>query len=249
MSSFDYIGGLQAILEEIRTTQLDAIREAGQMVAAALASGGIVHAFGSGHSHMIAEEAFFRAGGLAPVHPIFDPRLQFLEGAMESTRAERERGYARRILEREELHPEDVAIVISNSGRNAVPVEMAEEMRARGVKVIAITSVRQSQVLAARTVSGKRLFEAADLAIDNSVPEGDALLELSGQAHRIGASSTVAGAAIVNSIMIEAALELTRLGMAIPLLPSANTSDSDAALKALLGRYSSRIRHFEERDR
>jgi uncharacterized phosphosugar-binding protein len=245
MTSFDYIGRLQAILEDIRTIQMPAIREAGRLVAASLAAGGIVHAFGSGHSHMIAEEAFFRAGGLAPVNPIFDARLQFLEGAIESTHAEREAGAARQILDRENLRPEDIAIVISNSGRNAVPVEMAEEIRSRGVKVIAITNVRQSQNCTPRTASGRRLCEVADLVIDNSTPPGDAVLELPGLPGRIGPSSTVASAAIVNSIMIEAALDMAHQGLPIPLLPSANTSDSDAELAALLKRYSTRIRYFE----
>jgi hypothetical protein len=194
----------------------------------------------------MAEEAFFRAGGLAPVNPILDARLQFFHGALESTSAERRTGYAAGILAREELRPEDVAIVISNSGRNAVPVEMAEEMKSRGLKVIAITNVRQSEASPARTASGKRLFEVADLAIDNCVPPGDAVLELPGTAGKIGPASTVSGAAIINAIMIEAALEMIRMGLPVPLLPSANTASSDEPLTAILQRYSPRIRYFQE---
>lgn len=167
---------------------------------------------------------------------------------MESTSAEREAGYARKILQREDLRKVDVAIVISNSGRNAVPVEMAEEIRARGIKVIAITNTRQSKAAAARTLSGKRLFEVADLVIDNSIPAGDAVLELPGLPGKIGPASTVAGAAIINSIMIEAALELLRQGAPVPLLPSANTADSDTELRAILQRYSPRIRYFALKD-
>lgn len=86
---------------------MPAIREAGSLVASAIARGGILHTFGSGHSHMIAEEAFFRAGGLVPVNAILDERLLFLKGAIESTLAERESGYAQTLLEREDIQPND----------------------------------------------------------------------------------------------------------------------------------------------
>ncbi len=132
MSFKSYLEGLRAIMDRIEREQADNIRRAGGLVAAALVSGGIIHAFGSGHSHLIADEAFFRAGGIAAVNPILDERLIFLEGALESTRAEREIGLASRLIERESARPEDAAIIISNSGRNAAPVEMAREMKARG---------------------------------------------------------------------------------------------------------------------
>ena len=204
-----YISKLQEILETIKVQQIEAIQRAGALVAVALEAGGIVHVFGSGHSHMIAEEAFFRAGGLVPVNPILDRRLLFLEGALESTLAERQTGYAKSILEREELTAKDVAILISNSGRNAVPVEMAFELRSKGLKLIAITNVNQSRQSASRHFSGKRLFELADIVIDNCVPPGDAVLQLPTD-QRIGPSSTVAGAAIINSIMVEVAAELLK---------------------------------------
>ncbi len=92
MNSTAYLDALQQILHRIESTQLQVIRQAGAEVAASLAGGGIVHTFGSGHSHMIAEEAFFRAGGLAPVNAILDERLLFLHGALASTAAERQSG-------------------------------------------------------------------------------------------------------------------------------------------------------------
>lgn len=244
MTSFDYLGWLQSILQSIRDGQLAAIQEAGRLVACSLAAGGVIQAFGSGHSHLIAEEAFFRAGGLAPVNPIFDARLQFFDGAMASTKWERELGTAAKILQRETFRQEDIGIVISNSGRNAAPVEMAEAMRSRGLKVIAITNLRQSAKAKSGVASGKRLFDVANLVIDTCCPEGDAVLQLPGLPHKIGPSSTVAGAAIMNSIMIEAALELLRQELPVPILPSANTADNDAELQSLLTKYSGRIRYF-----
>ncbi len=241
----EYIEALHRVLECIRRTQMEAIQEAGRRVSDAVAGGGILHVFGTGHSHMMAEEAFFRAGGLAPVNPILSPRLVFLEGALASTWAERESGYARQLLEKEDIRQGDAAIVVSNSGRNAAPIEMAMEMRERGVTVIAITNVLQSRHSGSRHASGKRLFELADVVIDNCVPEGDAVLRLPGLPNPIGASSTVAGATIINLIVIETAQRLRDAGVAVPVLPSANAGDnSDGVLQDMLGRYEGRIRYF-----
>lgn len=245
MSLAGYITELQTILARIKQEQSANIQRAGRVVADALAAGGIIHTFGTGHSHLIAEEAFFRAGGLAAVNPLLDERLIFLKGALESTRAERESGLASRLLERENIRPEDAAIIISNSGRNAAPLEMALEMKARGVRVIAITNLEQSRAADSRHPSGKRLFELADVTIDNCAPPGDALLKLPGLDSPIGATSTVAGAAIINSIMIEAAAELLRRGASVPVLPSANLAGvTEEMLRQALRPYRTRISYF-----
>jgi uncharacterized phosphosugar-binding protein len=94
VSFLKYIDGLQAVLERIKLVQANNIKQAGLLVAEALAAGGIIHAFGTGHSHLIADEAFYRAGGIAAVNPILHERLIFLKGVLESTRAEQESGFA-----------------------------------------------------------------------------------------------------------------------------------------------------------
>lgn len=246
MSFIQYIDGLQSVLDRVKREQGGNIEKAGRLVADALSAGGIVHAFGTGHSHLIAAEAFFRAGGIAAVNPILDERLIFLKGALESTRTERESGFARSLVEREDIRAEDVGIVISNSGRNAAPIEMALEMQARGLKVIAITNLEQSRPSASRHSSGKKLYELADVSIDNCVPAGDALLTLPGLASRIGSSSTVAGAAIINSVIIEAVVELLRRGESVPVLPSANVEGvSEESLSVILSRYKGRIKYLD----
>ncbi len=249
LSATNYISALQELLENIKVQQVEAIRQAGMLIADALIAGGIVQAFGSGHSHMVAEEAFYRAGGMVPVNPILDRRLLFLDGALESTMAERQSGYAHDILQREEVTSKDVAILISNSGRNAVSIEMALELRSKGLKLIAITNVNQSRQSASRHASGKRLFELVDIVIDNCAPVGDAALPLPAQYsnQHIGPTSTVAGAAIINSIMIEAASEMLRRQLPVPVFPSANVDTSfnnEGTLERLLERYSDRIRYF-----
>ena len=241
-----YITELQALLERIKLEQSSAIAAAGRLVADTLVGDGVIHTFGTGHSHLIADEAFFRAGGIAAINPILHERLVFLRGALESTRAERVSGFAKILIEQERIGPNDVAILISNSGRNNVPVEMALEMKTRGVKVIAITSIAQSRSSVPLHSSGKRLFELADVTIDNCVPPGDALLTLPGLASRVGPSSTVAGAAIINSLIIEAVAETLRRGHEAPVLPSANIDGvTEGQLKELLVRYQGRIRYLD----
>jgi uncharacterized phosphosugar-binding protein len=246
MAFEDYVNGLQAVLERIKREQAGRIRQSGQLVAAALSAGGVIHTFGTGHAHLIADEAFYRAGGIAAINPILDERLIFLKGALESTRAEREEGLARKLIEREDVRAQDAAIIISNSGRNAVPVELTLEMKARGVKVIAITNIEQSRASTPRHASGKRLYELADVAIDNCVPPGDAMLSLPGMDTKIGPASTVAGAAIINSIIIEAVGELLQRGALVPVLPSANVEGvSDQTLRDILSPYKGRIKYLD----
>lgn len=246
LSFLEYIDGLQAVLERIKREQADNIEKAGRLIADALSADGIVHAFGTGHSHLIADEAFFRAGGIAAVNPILDERLIFLKGALESTRAERESGLARELIAREDVRADDAAIIISNSGRNAVPVEMALEMKALGVKVIAITNLEQSAASTAHHSSGKRLYELAEVTIDNCVPTGDALISLPGMDSKVGPSSTVAGAAVINSIILAAVSELLQRGELAPVLPSANVEGvGEETLRDILRPYKARIKYLD----
>jgi uncharacterized phosphosugar-binding protein len=242
----NYIDHLKTLLDRTKAEQATAISAAGQLVATAVGNGGIVHVFGTGHSHMIAEEAFYRAGGLAAVNPILDHRLTFLDGALESSRAEREEGYARSLLSRERVERNDLAILISNSGRNAAPVEMAIEMTCREIPVIAITNLAQSSSAASRHSSGKRLFEVSSIVIDTGIPEGDAVLQIPGLSYRVGPASTVVGAAIINSVMIEAAAELLRAGKSVPVFPSANLEGTtEQTLKDLFHPYCGRVRYLD----
>ncbi len=243
MISAKYFDSLLEILGQIATRQADVIQQAGSMAADAIAQGGVVHTFGSGHSHMISEEAFFRAGGLAAVNPILDETLIFLHGAVESTRAERRSGFAQTLLALEDVRPVDVAIVISNSGRNAVPIEMALCMKGLGIKVIAITNPQQAATSPSRHASGKYLYEVVDLVIENCIPVGDAVLELPGLSQRMGPSSTVAGAAIINAVMIEAAACLQARGIRVPVISSANVGAGALAdIEASLAEWTPRVR-------
>lgn len=241
-----YIDEARRVLARLSGEERASIRSAAAVAADALAAGGVVHVFGCGHSRLLAEEAFFRSGGLAAINPILDRRLMFLDGALESTRAEREPGYAAQILEREDVRPMDAAILASNSGRNVVPIEMALGLQAKGVKVIAVTSLAHSRAVRARHASGHRLYEIADIVIDTGIPPGDAAIPLPGSDIRMGPLSTVVGAAIVHAVLIEAAALLIQRGQDPAVLVSANLdTTSQEHLEQILARYAGRIRYLD----
>jgi uncharacterized phosphosugar-binding protein len=244
MAFEQYLDALVTLVARIRDEQSPQIRHAARLVTDTLAADGLVHTFGTGHSHLLAEEAFFRAGGLVAVDPIRDYRLMMLEGAIASTRAEREHGLARSILERHQISPGDVAIIVSNSGRNAVPIEMALEMRARQATVVAITSLAHSRAATSRHASGKRLFELADVVLDNSIPEGDALISVPGIDWPIGPGSTVVGAALVNAVLVEAAALAAARGLRVAVLRSANLEEGDGELERSIEPYRDRVPAF-----
>jgi len=240
----DYVAGLQELLERFRQTQRDNLERAAEIVAASLAAGGVLHLFGTGHSHMIAEEVFYRAGGLIPVNAMLDAEVVLSGGATRSTQTERTSGKAAEIAARYDLRGGDAGVVISNSGRNPAPVEMAQLMRARGMAVIAITSMRHSSAAAAIEPPGKRLFEVADVVLDNGGAHGDAALELPGVARPAGPTSTVVGAAIAQSLIIATMENLAQRGLRVINLPSANVDGGEASdLAAEFAKVRGRIRH------
>ncbi len=234
-----YYSGLICLLEQAQTKQTETICRAGVAIAETIAKGGMIYTFGTGHSRFQAEEAYARAGGLAGITTIVEPRL-FMGEPKECTELERQEGLAKEILARYDLRPGDVLIVASNSGRNAVPIEMAAEARARGLLVIALTSMDHSRTLASRHHSGKRLYEVADIVLDSLSPLGDAMLTLTGLDKKIGPTSTVVGASLVNAMMIAAAQEMLDHGIEPPVLLSSNLDDADDYNWALLARYERR---------
>lgn len=196
MAAQDYLQALRAMFVRVEQTQLEPIREAGRFGAAAILGGGLIHVFGTGHSHLLAEELYSRAGGLVAVNAILEPSVMLHEGSGKSGAVERLSGMARVIIDQEPIQAGDLMIVASNSGRNAMPVEMALEARARGLKVAAITSLAHSRSQPANNPSGKRLFEVADVVIDNCGVPGDAVLEVPGLPVRACSTSTAIGAAL-----------------------------------------------------
>lgn len=218
---------------------LDAARDA---VAAALAADHLVYVAGSGHSHLLAEEVFYRAGGIAAAQAILDPDLMLHLGAERSTLLEREEGRAERILADYPVGPGDVVFIASNSGRNAYPIEMALACKARGATTIALTSLRHASATTSRHHSGKLLYQVTDLVLDNGGEYGDAALSVGDHDVRMGPTSTIAGVFILNAILADAVDQLSRTGFEVDVYQSANMQGAEAAAEEMIRRWQSRIR-------
>lgn len=175
--------------------------------------------------------------------PILDENLMVHKSASASTEWERKEGYAAEVLKRYSLGVGDVLFVVSNSGRNAVPIEMAMEADKRGAKVIAISSAKHSGGFASRHSSGKKLADVAHLVIDNGSVAGDAAVEISGLPQKVGPTSTITSAFILNSIIAEAVSRAVAVGKPPEVYPSINTDSGDFT-KKLTEKYRGVIPHL-----
>lgn len=234
-----YFDQLQELMTALRK-QGPNIEKAGQMMAECIAGGGVVHVFGSGHSHMMAEEVFHRAGGLFAFNAMLDINLTTL-GTLNAGMVERAEGYAKVILTSFDVRPGEVVVVISNSGINPVPIELAIEAQKLGAKAIAITSAENYRSAASRHSSGKKLADIADLTIDSGVPVGDAILSFDGLDTKVAASSTALGAALMNAIVAQTTEDLLAMGYPPPAIVSQNVPGGDEHNAALAERYRSRL--------
>lgn len=238
----DYRDRIVAIMDDIMAGEAAAMDAARDAIAGAMASGGVLHVAGSGHSHMLAEEVFYRAGGIAAAQAILDEDLMLHRGAERSTRLERESGHAARVLANYEIAPGDVVVVASNSGRNAYPVELALMAKARGAVVIAITSLAHARAVTSRHDSGQRLFEVVDIVLDNGGAYGDGSLEVPGVAERMGPTSSVIGIWLLNALIAEAVEQVVAQGGKVDIYQSANSESTDAGAQAIVARWRGRIR-------
>ncbi len=240
MSAEKYIEKIQGLISIIKETQYDKIVKVSSIFASKIKEDKMIHVFGTGHSHMIGIEMFVRAGGLANINAMLDDTITTAAGARKGSEMERLSGLAEIIWNQYNINKEDVMIIISNSGRNAVPVEMAMKAKKEGLTLIAITSMCHSKACASRHPSGKRLFEIADIVLDNCVTEGDSLLDFDGV--RSGPGSTVAGAVIVNSIVAETLKMLNEENYKLPVFTSQNVDGYNN--DDLYEKYAGRVKHM-----
>ena len=237
-----YLDAVIELLERVRATQGEAIETCAQKAAEAILNDRLIYVFGASHAGILAQELFYRAGGLVPVNPILPPGLTTdVRPVTLTSRLERLPGLGEQILAETPIQAGDVVIVHSVSGRNAVAVEFAEGARARGAYVVALTSVAYSSAVKPRQAGMKRLFEAADLVLDDLAPVGDALAEVPGLPQRVAPVSTISGAAILNSVVARAVeIIVARTGDA-PVFLSANLDGGDAHNQRWLEHYRGRL--------
>ena len=232
-----YIEYLQSKLQEVLDNEMPNIEKAAQLMTESCLKGGRIYVFGSGHSHLIAEEMYIRAGGLALVHAILPPETMLSSMATKSTMIERLEGYAPALVELYHIDEKDTLMVISNSGRNAVPVEMCMAAKAKGANVVALTSMKHSSSSTSRHSSGKRMFEIADVTIDNRAEKGDSGLKIDGLETLVGPVSDGTGIAIAQALINEVIDRLLQAGMEPPVFVSSNVDGGDEKNAALYEKY------------
>lgn len=230
-------------LQQITTDQMDNIEKAAELIADSLESDSLLHLFGGGHSHIIAEEVFFRAGGLVPINPILDSITMLHEGAVKSSTLEKQHGIGKAILDNYQVESGEVIIVISNSGINPLPIEVAIAAKEKGLKVITI-SAHVYLEKTPRHESGKHLSSFADVAIDNMLPMGDSLIHDSTIGIEMGPGSTIVGTFIINALMLTIAEALHERGIAPPVFKSSNDEGGAEHNAQYLAEYRKRVKHL-----
>jgi len=241
----DYFSTARDMLNRAQATNADTLKSVGAVIGQSIAAGGVLHTFGSGHSEIIGREIIGRAGGLMPVSGIFDPGMGFSENVV---------GYGTRLAERYDnthgLHAGEVVIVISNSGKNASPIEVALYAKAKGLTVVGLTSLAMSSTAQTVHPGGQNLHAIADHVLDNLGVPGDAIVELNNgslagrsanTSAKAGPTSTLIGATLLNLLALEAMAWLREHGHELPVVRSQNLPGGMAANMALAKRYRTRL--------
>lgn len=243
MSSEPYKRYREVVFEKLQRAfrQEKEISLAAKWIANSIIKNGWIYTSGTGHSHMLAEEIFYRAGGFARVIPILDPDLMLHKDASGSTEVERREGYAKELFKPYSLTPNDVFIISSNSGRNSVSIEMAQIAQENGAKVIVITNYAHSKSVDSRHSSGLKLFQVSDIFLDTFGEIGDASINLDGLHTNVGATSTVVGAALINGIMVQAAAIALENGVVPEVFNSSNANGGEAHNESLISKYKADI--------
>jgi uncharacterized phosphosugar-binding protein len=237
-----YINTCLTVLQRLQDEQMDKIEEAARIIADAIAEGHSFFAFGCTHSNLPVQEVFYRAGGLMLVNPIFPPGLSLdARPPTMTSQMEQMEGYGRLIFRNVPAKEGDVLVLISTSGRNAVPIEVAMEAKKRGLTVIAITALEYSRSLTSRHSSGKKVYELADLVLDNYSPRGDAVLELEGLPQKTGSTSGVVASVMMHAIISQVVENLMAKGFAPPIYMSGNLDGGAEHNEHMLKAYKDRI--------
>lgn len=227
----------QQKLQEVLEHEMPNIQKAADFVTESCKQGGKFYVFGSGHSHMVAEELYLRAGGLALVHGILPPELMLHEMANKSTYLERIEGYSQALVDLYRVDEKDTVMVISNSGRNPVPVEMCLAAKEKGAKVIAMTSMKHSAGCTSRHSSGKKMYEIADVTIDNCAEPGDAAFPIDGLDSCIGPTSSITGITIAQALVCQVVDNLVQAGIEPPVFKSSNVDGGDEHNNRMFDKY------------
>ena len=245
-----YLDAAQNIVEQIRATQTENLLKAAAICTDSIAAGGWVHVFGTGHSRMAVEEMFPRIGSLVGFHPMVELSLTFYHGVVganglrQALFLEKVEGLGEAVLSSYRFGPHDSFLVVSSTGINPVPITVALGAKARGMKLIAVTSLAHQRVTASRHSSGKKLEGIADVLLDNCTPPGDALVQIESVPYPVGPGSTIGAISIINALKCQVAENLAARGIQPDVLPSPHFVGDEKAAKEferVLQAYHERI--------
>src|SRR3954468_787137 len=245
MTARAYLAMITEVVAKVGTEQAENVGRAADLLVASLRAGGVVQAFGSGHSEALAMEIAGRAGGLVPTNRIALRDVVIVGGespeVLSSKHLERDPSIAHRLYDLANVSAADIFVIASNSGVNGSIVELAQIVKQHGHRLIAITSFTQTDGVDSRHPSGTKLVDHADVALDNGAPYGDAVLPLPGGG-TVCAVSSITGALVAQLIGAEVVRRLTEAGEVPPVYLSANVPGGDEHNSSLEARYAGRIR-------
>jgi len=203
--------------------------------------GGVLHLFGCGHSHMLMEECFYRAGGIAPVNPIFETSTMLHEGAIKSSLIERMTGYAPYVLDNYDTRPGEVILIFSQSGINSFPIEMALAAKEKGLITVGFSSMNYRDA-ASRHPTGEKLCDVVDYVINNHSPYGDAMVSYEKSNVKAVPSSTILSMLLLNILIAEVIECYDKAGLTPPTFVSGNTEGGLERNKKYFDEYKPRVK-------
>jgi len=236
-----YASDVLGLAQEAVESEYEQIVEVAAVIFNSLKDGGVLHVFGCGHSHMFMEECFYRAGGIAPINPLFETSTMLHEGAIKSSLIERMSGYAKHVLDNYETRPGEVLLVFSQSGINSFPIEMAIAAKEKGLITVAFSSMNYRNA-SSRHPTGEKLCDVADFVINNHSPYGDAMVSYEKSGVRAVPSSTVLSMILLNMLVSEIIECYEKSGLTPPTFVSGNTEGGMERNKVFLEEYKARVK-------
>jgi uncharacterized phosphosugar-binding protein len=247
----DYLQKCEKIIQIIKAQKKE-IEKAAELFAASILAGRVVHVFGSGHSRIMVEEMWPRYGSFPGFNPIVELSLTYhnnvvgANGQRQAMYLENVSGLAERILRNFVLSEQDAALVISSSGCNIVPIEMAEQFQQKKIKVVALITKEHSEKSVSKRADGKKLSDFADVILDTGAPVGDSMIHIDGLQTPVSPGSTVGGVIIVNSIKAEVARLLTEAGQPPKVLTASSVMEAEKAKELFESAYDEHAHRIAE---
>ncbi|MDF2654453.1 MAG: hypothetical protein K0R19_927 [Bacillota bacterium] len=242
---FDYAAHLVNILSRVEQTQWESIDQSSFSMATAITNERSVFVFGASHAGILAQEMFYRTGGLAVLNAILPAEFMLnTRPVTQTSDMEKLEGYPTVILNNTPIQEGDILLLHSVSGRNTAAIEMADDARKRGILTIGITNMTYTRGVTSRHKSGKKLCDLCDIVIDNCGDFEDSSMLLEGMNQKIAPTSSVIGCAIVNMLLIRTVEYLLEFGVEPPIFRSANVDGGFEFNKLLFEKYKDRIHYM-----